>query len=215
MTQRTSPKTRIQRRSEQHRHDRSEAARNRHSDLARPSHNAHRNVLDGCPRSAGQGHLYRSCLGTPATRAVRHSFARESTHNYGPNGSARSRHLDPPEHQLFRLITRIHPDGGNLATRAFPRPVQAGSAISPRFHKRSRHGQGTNQEDHTTEIASEQVFRGADDGNRTRVFNLGSFRPVGVRRAVTRGNVPKLPVDRLVVQQSCNYFEPCLPTIPR
>ncbi len=103
------------------------------------------------------------------------SSARESTPNYGPHGSAGGRHVGQPEHQLFGLITRIHPDGGNLTTRAFPRPMQAGSAISPRFHKRSRHAQGTTPEDHTTEIASDQVLYGAGDGNRTRVSSLGSW----------------------------------------
>jgi hypothetical protein len=58
------------------------------------------------------------------------------------------------------------------------RPAHAGTAISPRFHKRSRHGQGTTPDDHASKTASDQVFVGADDGNRTRVLSLGSGQSV-------------------------------------
>ncbi len=41
------------------------------------------------------------------------------------------------------LRTRLRPDGESLTTRAFVRSAQVGTAISPGFHKRSRHGRGT------------------------------------------------------------------------
>jgi hypothetical protein len=102
------------------------------------------------------------------------SSARESTHSCGPHGSASGPRIGQPEHQLSRLNTRLLPDGDNPTTRSFPRPVRARVDDIARFHKRSRHAQGTTPEDHTTEIASDQVLYGAGDGNRTRVSSLGS-----------------------------------------
>jgi len=96
-----------------------------------------------------------------------------------------SRHIDLPEHQLCRLRTRIHPNRDSLRTRAFRRPVKAGP-ISPQFHKRSRREEGTKVDIHSDQIASEQVLCGADDGNRTRVFSLGSFDSKRIGSAVNR-----------------------------
>ena len=110
---------------------------------------------------------------TTRSRTALTSRARESTHNRGTHGSAGSRHIGPLEHQLFCLRTWLHPDGDSLTTRAFLRSAQAGTAKSPRFHKRSRHGQGPVSDEHTPEIASDQVFLGADEENRTPVFSLG------------------------------------------
>ncbi len=62
------------------------------------------------------------------------------------------------EHQLFCLRTRLDPNGDSFPTREFVRPAHDGMAISPCFHKRSRHEQGTASEDCTAETASDQVF---------------------------------------------------------
>jgi hypothetical protein len=78
------------------------------------------------------------------------------------------------EHQLFRLRTRIHLDDGNLTTRAFPRSTQAEPCDIAPIHKCTRHGQGTRSDSDSHKTASDLVFSRADDGNRTRVFSLGS-----------------------------------------
>ena len=76
--------------------------------------------------------------------------------------------------QLSRLRTRPLRQSRSRLTwqNVFRRP--APTANSTRIHKRSRHAEGTTIVTDTVDMPSDQAFSGADDGNRTRVFSLGS-----------------------------------------